>query len=121
MFHLTTRNFLSNFRCLWVALLTTSSAAAGVIQSNTILPPANGAYGLHATACLLAGCIVESDIGNLVPTSSVIVGSNQLVTANGSLSAAVFQNVNGAPGSPIGTFMMSGTLSITYLGRASQD
>jgi hypothetical protein len=42
-----------------------------------------------------------------------------LVTADGSLSAAVFQNVGGVPGSPIGTFMMFGTLSITYVGRSS--
>jgi hypothetical protein len=121
MLHFITRKSLSNFRCLWFTLMAASSAAAGVIQSDATLPPANGAYGLHATVCLLAGCIVESDIGNLVPTSSLIVGNDQLVTANGSLSAAVFENVAGVPGPPIGTFMMFGSLSITYVGRSSPN
>jgi hypothetical protein len=121
MLHFISRYAPDTFTCLGLAcLLAVSSASAGVIQNDPTLPPTNGAYGLHATACLLAGCIVESDIDNLVPISSLIVGGDQLVTASGSLSAAVFQNQGGVPGPPIGTFMMSGTLSITYVGRSSQ-
>jgi hypothetical protein len=100
-------------------LLAGSGARAEVLESTPTLPPPSGIYGVHATVCLLAGCIVESDIDSLVITSSQIVGGNQLVTATGSLEADVFQNNAGVPGAPIGSVILSGTLSITYVGRSS--
>jgi hypothetical protein len=105
----------------FTVLLTVSTARAELIETTPTLPPPSGIYGVHSTTCLLAGCIVESDIGNLVITSSQIVGGDQLVIANGTLDAAVFQNNSGVPGAPIGSLTLSGTLSITYVGRAAPD
>lgn len=100
-------------------LLIAPNAQATVLQPTAMLPPVNGTYGVNAMSCLLAGCIEEADLGNLMPTSIMFVGGNELVTATGTLDAEVFQNVGGMPGAPIGTFILSGTLSFTYLGRTS--
>jgi hypothetical protein len=94
-------------------------ARAGVLQSTPSLPATSGVFNIQAMSCLLAGCILESNIDSLVRTSSDFVGGNQLVTATGVLTASVFQNNGGVPGAPIGTLELAGTLSFTYLGRSS--
>jgi hypothetical protein len=98
-------------------LIGTWSALAAVIETTPTLPPPSGF--VHATACLLAGCIIESDLGNIAITSSQIVGGNQLIVATGSGNANVFQNNGGVPGAPLGVLTLSGTLSITYVGRST--
>jgi hypothetical protein len=62
---------------------------------------------------------VENDLTNLVVTTSQIVAGNQFVTVTGTTDADVFQNNGGVPGAPIGSLILSGTLSITYVGRSS--
>jgi hypothetical protein len=102
-----------------ILLFPGSIARAEVLESTPTLPPPSGIYGVHATLCLLAGCIVENDIGNLVVTSSQIVAGNQFVMATSTTDADVFQNNGGVPGGPIGSLMLVGTVSITYVGRSS--
>jgi MYXO-CTERM domain-containing protein len=120
MSKLTMPNTPGSFGSLGVTFLAVClNAGATVIQSTPTLPPTTGSYGLHATICLLAACITEADIGKLMPTSSQFENGNQQITATGVLFANAFQNNGGVPGAPIGKFTMSGTLSITYLGRNS--
>jgi hypothetical protein len=114
------RNTLNNVSLPVLVLLFTGVSANGsVLQGTPSLPPTTGAYGLHATVCLLGGCIVESDVGNLTPTSSVFTGGNQMITATGVLNAQVFDNVGGTPGAFIGNLTLTGDLAITYVGRTS--
>jgi hypothetical protein len=102
-------------------VLAAVRANAGVFQTTPGLPPSAGAYSSTATICLPDACIVESDVGSLVPTSSVFFSGNQSITADAVLHAAVFENLGGTPGNPIGSLAMTGSLAITYLGRASDD
>src|SRR5215467_10291225 len=120
MLHSTTRNVSGALGSLALILLSAGSIAhAEVLESTPTLPPPSGIYGVHATLCLLAGGIVENDLGNLVVTTSQIVAGNQFVTVTGTTDADVFQNNGGVPGAPIGSLILSGTLSITYIGRSS--
>ena len=120
MLQSTTRNVFGALGSLALILLSAGSIArAEVLESTPTLPPPSGIYGVHATLCLLAGCIVENDLGNLVVRTSQIVAGDQFVTATGTTDADVFQNNGGVPGAPIGSLILSGTLSITYVGRSS--
>jgi len=92
MLHSTTRNVSGALGSLALILLSAGSIArAEVLESTPTLPPPSGIYGVHATLCLLAGCIVENDLGNLVVRTSQIVAGDQFVTATGTTTRMSFR------------------------------
>jgi hypothetical protein len=105
------------------ALLTTN------VEFTPTLPPVlQGSFLYHggfANPCLPAACVqylltgfYPYDTGPY-PTTVQFAGGNELVTITEPMSAEAFQNHNGSLGRFIGTFYMTGTMSITYEGRSS--
>jgi hypothetical protein len=62
---------------------------------------------------------VQSQLSDLELVSSSFAGGNQMTTSEGLLTAAVYENLGGVPGARVGTLTLTGTLSITYLGRSA--
>lgn len=103
-----------------LALLTVSSATAGVIQSTRTLPPTAGTYGFTGTVCNATGCVVDPLFTNLTVLSDMFVGENQQVTTSATVRAGVYQNLgSGSLGAFLGWLTMPGTVTFQYAGRTS--
>jgi uncharacterized protein (TIGR03382 family) len=95
-----------------------TAAQADVIQPTTTLPPPTGSYSVP-TVCIAPVCLEDIRFFGFQNTSDVPSGPDELVSTNALLSAEVFQNAGGSPGSPLGSISGSGTMDITYFGRAA--
>jgi hypothetical protein len=109
---------------LTVAMLTVVAAVpvarASVIQPTASLPPA-GVY-TAGTICVPLGpgaCIVGAGLGNFTGTSSMINSMGQAIDSSVTMTAGIYSNNGGVPGTFLGNLMLGGPIGILYSGRTS--
>ena len=117
---------LRTWRCVRLAAVVPAVAAAAVpmarasiIQSNSNLPPENGAY-TAPTICVTLGpgaCIVGASLFDFSGTTTIFDQSGQSIDSSITMTAKIYSNNNGMPGMFLGNLMLSGPIGILYAGR----
>jgi hypothetical protein len=103
--------------CLLAASLVFPTALfADLSTTSPLVPPADGIYYL-ANTCISVVCLENISIADFVPVSSMIIGGNEVTESDVTLSANMFQNVSGMPGTPIGPVQLTGQADITYFSK----
>jgi hypothetical protein len=117
---------LQTWRSLLVAavmlavVLAVPVAQADVIQPTPSLPPQTGAYTTDTVCFPHLGpgvCIVGASLHGFTGTTSTFDSSGQSIDSSISLTAAVYTDVNGMPGTFIASVLLQGPIGILYVGR----
>jgi len=117
----TRRSFLSAAVMLAVVAAAVPMARASIIQSNSNLPPENGAY-TAPTICVTLGpgaCIVGASLFGFTGTTTTFDMSGQSIDSSITMMAKIYSNNNGMPGMFLGNLMLGGPIGILYAGRMS--
>jgi len=104
---------------LAVVAAAVATARASVTQSNSNLPPENGAY-TAPTICVTLGpgaCVVGASLFGFTGTTSVFDMSGQSIDSSITMTAKIYSNNNGMPGMFLGNLMLGGPIGILYAGR----
>jgi hypothetical protein len=115
----TWRNSLVAAMVLAAVAATIPVAWAGVIQPTPSLPPTSGAY-TTGTLCVSLGpgvCIVGASLHGFTGTTSMFDNSGQSIDSSISLTADVYTDVSGMPGTLIGPVLLQGPIGILYANR----
>ncbi|MGA9566901.1 MAG: PEP-CTERM sorting domain-containing protein [Candidatus Korobacteraceae bacterium] len=117
------RSFCLAATVLAVVAVAPSVASASIIQSTPSLPP-EGAY-TAATVCfphLGPGiCVVGASMHGFTGTTSTFDNQGQSIDSNISLTADVYTDVNGTPGTLIAPILLQGPIGILYAGRMNDS
>lgn len=101
-----------------VVVAALPAAHASNIQSTPSLPP-EGAY-TAGNICVPLGpgaCIVGASLGNFTSTTSTFPPGGQAIDSSVTLTASVYTNNSGMPGTFLGNLMLGGPIGIQYAGR----
>src|SRR5271165_292101 len=113
--------------CLAAAVLAVGAAApsvvsASIVQSTPSLPP-EGTY-TAGTICVPLGpgaCVVGPSLGNFTGTTSIFDMSGQSIDSSVTLTAEIYSNNAGMPGTFLGNLMLAGPIGIQYAGRMTDS
>ena len=112
-------NLLPAALLLAAAVAFVPVAQASIIQSTPGLPPTTGGY-TAGTICVLLGpgvCIVGASLSSFTGTKSTFDMSGQAVDSSITLTADVYTDVGGKPGTLIAPVTLAGPIGILYAGR----
>ena len=104
---------------LAVLAVAVPTAWADTIQPTPSLPPTTGGY-TTGTLCVslgLGACIVGASLHGFTGTISTFDSSGQSIDSSISLTADVYTDVSGMPGTLIGPVLLQGPIGILYAGR----
>jgi hypothetical protein len=113
----------STRKCVRTSLLACSivfspALFADVFSQLPVLPPSNSIYFVPDT-CVSVICLTDINLSDFVSLGSKIQGGNELTRSDVTLSADLFQNVGGQPGSPLGPIKLTGEADITYFNKGT--
>jgi hypothetical protein len=103
----------------WTVIALTAgltAARADLLEPTATLPPPNVLYGLPLI-CITPVCLENTSVSGFQDTSDMVVTGNEVVTANATFAAEIFQNSGGSPGADLGPISITGTMSFIYFGR----
>ncbi len=103
---------------LITSMIAPAMFAGTIIEPTSTLPPPDAAYSLGNT-CISVVCLENITISNFVLTNTPKPGPDELTASDVTLTADVFTNNGGMPGSPINSIVMTGSVDITYFGRTT--
>lgn len=96
-------------------------ALADVIQPAPSLPPTAGSY-TPGTICVPLGpgvCVVGASLGNFTGTTLIFGSGGQAIDSTVTLSANVYTDSGGSPGTFLAHLVLEGGIGILYAGRTS--
>jgi hypothetical protein len=105
---------------LAVVVAAPGVAGASIIQSTPSLPPEG--YYTAGNICVPLGpgaCIVGASLGNFTGTVTTFPLTGQATDSSVTLTAAIYTNNSGMPGTFLGNLMLGGPIGILYSGRSS--